>query len=428
MRTHLFNKVVAVASTSLLIAFTALQVSASGSSGPQAQSDATTSQPSVSAQVLASEIETLGQSEYPQSFEGAVLDSDGSVNVFGTASGEVSIMSAISTLSSSESSVNYEIVGQSLSDLLAISANIRSNISELATEGIDPSSFGPNTQSDNVEMSLVAPTTSQLNQMDVRLSSEGEVATTSSTYLSNAQSLIASEFGPSVVLDAQYGTIGTDDGRTNDTAPFYGGDHIYGGEYNADCTGGFSVVGNASGKDFMLTAGHCGTGAWYANSAKTTFMGNVSAAYFTNGGSDFSTIYMTGGGQGHVWANGGTSHPLNGQLLPAVGAQITFDGAGTGEVPGNYVTGTYQTVEFYDAFNQSDDYTYPLVIATNPNGTTICAPGDSGGPVYQRESGVSSVYAVGTIVACYQGTNSPTGAAQQIGSELSQSNTSILQG
>lgn len=180
--------------------------------------------------------------------------------------------------------------------------------------------------------------------------------------------------------------------------------------------------GNASGNTFMLTAGHCGSGTW---STQAQQMGNTSTAYFENGSeNDFQTIYVPSGAIADVWGNGGALYPASGQLLPAVGVQITFDGSITGEVTNNNVSAVNATdYNVYDSLNNTYYNAYPVVQAYNPYGHTVCQPGDSGGPVFQRTSG-SNVNAVGTIVAAYG--NGSSCSAEQIGTEESVSNTSLL--
>ena len=76
---------------------------------------------------------------------------------------------------------------------------------------------------------------------------------------------VTKQFGDRVTLEKMSGKL---------TKYIAGGDAIYGGQYR--CSLGFNVR-NSAGTYFFLTAGHCGNiaSAWYANSAKTTLVGNL---------------------------------------------------------------------------------------------------------------------------------------------------------
>ncbi len=55
------------------------------------------------------------------------------------------------------------------------------------------------------------------------------------------------------------------------------------------------------------------------------------------------------GSTGTVWTNGSNLAPVTGALFPAVGAPITFNGSVTGEVRGNTVLSTSQTMRVIQA-------------------------------------------------------------------------------
>ncbi len=97
----------------------------------------------------------------------------------------------------------------------------------------------------------------------------------------------------------------------------------------------------------------------------------------------------------------------------------------TGEVTNNDVIAINATdYNVYDSLNDTYYDAYPVIQAGNPAGYTVCQPGDSGGPVYQRTANSNNVNAVGTIVAYYSGTG--VCSAEQISTEESYSNTSLI--
>ena len=158
------------------------------------------------------------------------------------------------------------------------------------------------------------------------------------------------------------------------------------------------MVGSA-GNDYMFTAGHCHSGTWQTQ-AQT--VGTTTHNYLTaTSGNDFQSIQIPGGGIDAVWTNGSNVALVSGALYPAVGAPITYNGSFTGEMRGNTVTKV--GVEICDIEGSSEtgyqDYCIVnQVIAQNPNGTSICQKGDSGGPVYSHTPG-TDVEAVGIISA-----------------------------
>lgn len=186
-------------------------------------------------------------------------------------------------------------------------------------------------------------------------------------------------------------------GLTNDTAPFYAGDWLDGPR--EECTGGFNVL-NASGKPFMLTAGHCGSGTYYNDSGVVE---TTSTNWFTGATSPQAPYPLqwdvqalaTSGGEGYVWTDYGNVAPIVGALLPAVGVTLTANGSITGEQAGevdevDFIADKieYSPGQYFDAVHQ--------IWIENDTPTPICTQGDSGGPVYQWD-GSSHVYASGII-------------------------------
>lgn len=380
--------------------------------------------PSSEIQLFASRVETLGANSYPNSFAGAVLTPAGITDVYVRPSSDSPLINAIKAINTSGYPVDVVDTSRSYAQLNALNARLGAAYEQLKQSGIELAQSWPDPPSGSVRVSIVAPNTFDLSALASRLAVTGKTSSpvTASNYLNAASTFLTSEFGPGITVQSTYGQTGVSAGRTNDIAPFYDGDQITGGQYGALCTAAYAMTSNATGQTFMLTAGHCGSGTW---STQAQQMGNTYSSYFEDGSeNDFQTIDVPGGAIAEVWGNGGTLYPVSGQLLPAVGTQITFDGSVTGEVTNNNVTAT-NAIDYsvYDSLNNTYYNAYPMVQAYNPNGYTICQPGDSGGPVFQRTSG-SNVNAVGTIVAYDAGTGECS--AEQIGTEESVSNTSLL--
>jgi hypothetical protein len=115
--------------------------------------------------------------------------------------------------------------------------------------------------------------------------------------------------GPGTTLISDAGQVAQPATRTDDVAPFSGGDQINGSN-GLTCTGGFTVIGNASGNPFMLSAGHCGSANWKVAPAGGA-IGTTSKLYIRNTDEDdFQTIPMSAGDP-NVWIGANT--------LPVVG-------------------------------------------------------------------------------------------------------------
>lgn len=206
--------------------------------------------------------------------------------------------------------------------------------------------------------------------------------------------------------------------RAGDTPPFWGGDTIYLPAQDTLCTSGFGVIGNASGHEFALTAAHCLAGSWYTTASGSIFMGNTSSQYWFNSThDDFQTIGAST--QGYVWGNGGTAYNVIGQVVPAVGADITFDGSVTGEVRGVPVKSVGSCQSFATDFGIEE----VCHLVEGKSGGTICQPGDSGGPIYQHTTG--SEYAPVNAVATIVGGSSTDCYGEEIGQEERVSNTHL---
>jgi hypothetical protein len=190
------------------------------------------------------------------------------------------------------------------------------------------------------------------------------------------------------------------------------------------------VRGNRTGRDFLLTAGHCGQKYpdTFIVPGSNALIGPLTTNFWVPGTTnDYLTIYTPGGGLPYVWANGTAIHPVAGSLLPALKVMMTFDGSVTGEVPHSTVTAVNATdLNVYDSNSRRTYNIYPVVQAIPPGRTVTCQQGDSGGPAYQRTSS-TPVYAIGTIAAFYGAPGiTILCSAEQIGQETFNSDTTLM--
>jgi hypothetical protein len=240
------------------------------------------------------------------------------------------------------------------------------------------------------------------------------------TYGSSVAALIAQIAGTTAIsVSVVAGPIPQVFLRTGDTSPFWGGDTIFNPGQDTECTSGFGVIGNASGHEFALTAGHCLSGSYYTTESGSIFMGNSSSLYWFNNATkdDFQTIGAST--QGYVWGNGGASYNVIGQIIPAVGADITFDGSVTGEVRGVPVK-SVGSCQFFSSPAGLEEVCH---MVEGASGGTICQNGDSGGPMYQHTTG--SEYAPVNAVATIVGGSSNDCFGEEIGQEETVSNTHL---
>jgi len=419
MKRHVLSLPVLAITSVITLAVATAAAATANTPAATAHADAATPSPAI--QLFASKVETLGASHYGSSFAGARLTPAGLTDVYAVKASDGPLVAAISALNKHGYPVNIVAVSRSYDQLNALNAALGRAYAHLEKDGIRLAESWPDPATGSVVTAILKPAKADLSA----LATAEAYPTNSSNYRTRALNLLRQEFGAGVTMQSQYVTRWRAGGRNNDTAPFYDGDQI--SRSGTICTGGFNMVGNASGHDFMYTAGHCGSGTWVTG-AQT--VGSTSTNYLSaTSGNDFQSIYLAGGGLGVVWTNGANLAPVTGQLLPAVGAEITFNGSVTGEVRGNVVNAVGITV--YGIYNSVGGYYYDAtnqIEATNPSGIYCVRPGDSGGPVYQHTSG-SNVNAVGVITGYYYAGGSAGGStciATEIGHLESVTNTSLI--
>jgi streptogrisin D len=171
------------------------------------------------------------------------------------------------------------------------------------------------------------------------------------------------------------------------TQAFYGGQAIYRG--GSRCSAGFNTR-SGSGRNYVLTAGHCTDlgGTWTTASGQT--IGPVAASSFP--GNDYGAIRISS--PASLDPRGGVLHygafrDITGAGRVPVGSQACKTGSTTGTTCG--------TVQ---AYNVTVNYAEGTVFGLTR--TNICTqPGDSGGALYagSRAQGITSG---GTIGGCSQ--------------------------
>ncbi|TDD46005.1 serine protease [Kribbella antibiotica] len=177
----------------------------------------------------------------------------------------------------------------------------------------------------------------------------------------SALTRVTDRFGSAVTLEKIPGKL---------TKYISGGDAIYGGQYR--CSLGFNVK-DAAGAFYFVTAGHCGNiaSSWYANSAKTTLLGNVTGSSFP--GNDYAIVkYSTSytNHPGNVNLYNGSTQDITSAANATVGQAVKRSGSTTGLRSGS-VTATNATVNYAEG-------TVTGLIRTN-----VCAEGgDSGGALF----------------------------------------------
>ncbi|HCT78510.1 MAG TPA: serine protease [Micromonosporaceae bacterium] len=153
-----------------------------------------------------------------------------------------------------------------------------------------------------------------------------------------------------------------------------GGQAIYTG--GARCSLGANVRrGNTY---FFVTAGHCtNIGAtWYSNASQTTLLGSRTGTSFP--GNDYGIVRYT---------NPAVSHPSAVHTYPG---QLTIRGAGNAQV-GQAVcrSGSTTGVRCGVVTGLNATVNYPQGVVAGLIRTNICAePGDSGGPLYIKATGI----------------------------------------
>lgn len=255
--------------------------------------------------------------------------------------------------------VVVRLVKRTLAQMASITGQIDTDQSRLKTEGIVLSSWGPDITSNTVVVHL-------------------------SNYSPANAALITARYGDAVTVDASSQNASGSAGRTNDSAPWFGGDKIDQG--SGSCTSWFSA--SRAGSSVVPTAGHCGAGAW-TNGGNS--VGSVGVRQFS-GNMDGELIFASS--SGYVWSDPTSTqrHVTGVSSTDTVGTLLCTDGATDREVCSVRISATGQSVS-YDGQTITG-----LVSAFQTWSQAAFSAGDSGGPV-EATSGSSSTIAVGMVEA-----------------------------
>jgi len=173
--------------------------------------------------------------------------------------------------------------------------------------------------------------------------------------------------------------------RAARTQAFYGGQAILRG--GSRCSAGFNTR-SGSGRNYVLTAGHCANlgGTWTTSGGQT--IGPVAASSFP--GNDFGAIRISNPAaldpRGGV-LNGGAFQDITGASRVAVGTRACKTGSTTGTTCG--------TVQAYNVTVRYAEGTVYGLTRTN-----ICTqPGDSGGAMFYNNL-AQGITSGGTIGGC----------------------------
>jgi len=367
---------------------------------------ASTESSSISA--LANEIETTGVEHYGGTFAGAALTSATTITVYATA-GDGAFLERLQQLRPGRAHIVVQNVSHSYDQLNSLAYKMSRATSSLRAQGVSISTLAPDPATGTVQVTLATPAAKYS-------------ASETTTMISNARSRLTGQYGRQWVQVAN--TTATipqaTSERDEDSSPWTAGDGIYLSALGVFCSLGFTTVGNNSGNDYILTAGHCGTGTVTEDITGAT-IGNVSSQYIDLFDMDFDTIRANG--EPRVWwGNDYTSdyYTIIGSTLPAAGSDMTVDGdENPPQHRGNDVVGNdvYTTV----SDPNYGDYTVgPTVEAA----TGACIGGNSGGPAYVVDGNTGDALAVGTIDA----TTSSDCFIYRIDAEETWANVSLLTG
>lgn len=253
-------------------------------------------------------------------------------------------------------------VRYSLAQLEQATNTLASDQEQLAVDGIQLGEWGPDVESNRVEVSLRRPA-------------------------QNAQRILDQRYGSGmIVVSPTPAPAAIRYDRFSDSPPFYGGDRITSG--GVLCTSGPSMR-DGSGHTYALTAGHCGSvgTVWSTHGIR---FGTETKRSFSNNGLDTAAIATSAGP--YVWRNGGSTARQSGEAYPLVGGSVCADGSVSGEVCGVKIQNVDICVKFADGITTCHlDQGFRGSI-------NVAQSGDSGGPVYDSPTSTGLVYIAGTIV------------------------------
>ncbi|MFD5826595.1 hypothetical protein [Lentzea sp. NPDC060358] len=254
----------------------------------------------------------------------------------------------------------------------------------------------------------------ELNAEAARLVKTGSVQSVAAKYdgsglkVKQAATGFSAKSAPqsSVAVEVESGEVELAASRLFDSAPYKGGAYIenyFNGVFDGSCTSGFAVVSNATGRDKLLTAAHCGeVGSYYTTGNGE---GDVIGAVETRSvASDSEIVNATG--QARVWIGDSIQTELdtgraNQYGLDVIGSSATIAGdwlCDSGSFSGTICeiratqTGLTICLTGFGCVNNS-------VEAVHQGGYSAGGNGDSGGPVFSVQQPGDRLVARGTLTA-----------------------------
>lgn len=200
---------------------------------------------------------------------------------------------------------------------------------------------------------------------------------------------------PAGAVVVEYGGESGRASRVNDSAPHWGAAKITSG--GTACTSGFTVRGKTTGTLYSLTAGHCGANGSNWNSGTYYYGEMVGKSNYPDydqarlgGSTNAPTIYTDG-------LDNFSTRKVTGANNGEVGDSICASGTVTRSICGIKIKALNAT--FCDNPAVESTCTYYLLRGRRDDDRVIARRGDSGGPVYQRNSTQARASVRGIIVA-----------------------------
>lgn len=329
-------------------------------------------------------------------YAGEVAREGGGVTIFATPSGMAALAAELERELGPPDSSTYELrpARRSYQQLETITQRVSHDWESLKSDGIRVTMWGPDPASNTVEVEIADHTAARAELVEDRLGD-----------------------GVTVVPARHTETLYALGNRHYDTPFFYSGNYLWPGRSTNTCTAGFIVWSPRLDKRAGMTAGHCGGDEVITNRDVRYTMGRVTDKYYdTAGGWDLELFSCDScSSSGRVWYDSkaigradGHTH-LVGSICTwcdkdglAVKERVAIDGANTGQVPNNDVVDLNKCFSILNEATGRWQQTCHLNRTINPDahndGYKACAPGDSGGPVYQRRSGSARVHPAGMLV------------------------------
>jgi len=345
---------------------------------------------------LTNQIGHLGFTQYPSTFA-SVSENESTATITVYVTSLDATMENAMTAEDAVGKVAFVIVPKTLSELDALHALTTDDMPDLTSHGIDARVWHAELLTGREYIGVLNLTANQTNYIDQVL---------------GASNVDVENLAPGQV------PVSTAS-RTNDTAPFNGGDSIENTSSGPFCTSGFgATIGSTS---VLITAAHCfalnssvinglnGTGGFAS-------IGSVSHRDMAYQGTDTETI--NGSSSDLIWSGvigSPTEAFVSGYTSSPAGDQVCNSGSASGEVCGITISsttiytglGTCITV-LVDGSNRTECH---LIYATAASGAIANESGDSGGPVFRfsgsnlEATGIVSASTMNDTVNCVYNTN-----------------------